>query len=610
MRSVALGCMRLSTDRDRDDARSVSVLHAALDAGVTLLDTADAYCWDEGERGHNERLIARALLTWQGDRSAIRVATKGGLVRPDGRWETNGRARHLAAACDDSCRALGVDRIDLYQLHAPDPRTPLATSVRALAALKRDGRIGGIGLCNVTVGQIEDARRAAEIDSIQVELSVWQDAALLSGVAEYCARHRLTLLAHRPLGGQRSRARTMADPALTAVAARHAATPFEIALAWLIDLSPVIIPLPGVTRVETAVSAAKAQGLALTDEDRRVLDDRFPAGRVLRQGPPREAPAPRRPLNGDAEVLIIMGLPAAGKTRLAAGLAAGGYLRVNRDEEGGSLRGLVPALGRALDAGTSRIVLDNTYVSRKSRAEVIRAASERGVPTRCIWLTTSVEEAQVNAASRLVARSNRLPDDAELRVLRKQDPGAFLPGVLFRYQRELEPPDPSEGFCRIDAVPFARQIDPSWVNRAVIVWCDEVLLRSRSGQRTPVDPDDVAVVEHRAATLARYRHEGWLVLGLSWQPEIAAGTRSDAEARAVFARMQEVLDLSLDVEYCPHAAGPPACWCRKPLPGLGVLLTHRHRLNPAKCIFVGAGPQDPGFARKLGFAYQHADGFF
>jgi aryl-alcohol dehydrogenase-like predicted oxidoreductase/predicted kinase len=609
MRPIALGCMRLSTDGDRDDGRSMVVLHAGLDAGVTLLDTADAYCWDDRERGHNERLIAQALSTWRGDRSGVRVATKGGIVRPDGRWETDGRAKHLTAACEDSCRALGVERIDLYQLHAPDPRTPLATSVRALAALKRDGRIGAIGLSNVTVGQIEAARRITEIDSIQVELSVWQDAALLSGVVEYCARNQLTLLAHRPLGGRRSTSRTMADPALTAVAARHGATPFEIALAWLTDLSPVIVPLPGVTRVETALSSARAQRLELTDEDRRVLDDRFPAGRSTRQGVTRETPA-RRPRNNDAEVVLIMGLPAAGKTTLSQRFVADGYLRVNRDEEGGTLRDLVPAVGRALDSGTSRIVLDNTYVTRKSRAEVIRAASERGVPVRCIWLSTSVDEAQVNAAWRLVSRYGRLPDEEDLRVLRRRDPGAFPPGVQFRFQRELEPPDPSEGFSRIDVVPFERQIDPSWVNRAVIVWCDDVLLRSRTGRRTPVDRDDVAVVENRAVTLCRYQDDGWRVLGMSWQPEIAAGTRSAEDARAMFARMQELLSLAIEVEFCPHAAGPPVCWCRKPLPGLGVLLIHRHQLDPARCIYVGSGTQDPGFARKLGFTYHPADDFF
>ena len=183
---LGLGCMRLSTERDRDEAGAVAVLQAAFDAGVTLLDTADAYAWDDSERGHNERLIARALATWTGDRSLIQIATKGGFRRPDGRWEPDGRAKQLIDACRQSCTALGVERIDLYQLHVPDPRTPLETSVRALAALKRDGLIRQIGLCNVTVGQIEQARRLTDIDAIQIELSIWNDHHFLSGVASQC----------------------------------------------------------------------------------------------------------------------------------------------------------------------------------------------------------------------------------------------------------------------------------------------------------------------------------------------------------------------------------------------------------------------------------------
>ena len=100
------------------------------------------------------------------------------------------------------------------------------------------------------------------------------------------------------------------------------------------------------------------------------------------------------------------------------------------------------------------------------------------------------------------------------------------------------------------------------------------------------------------------------MLGLSWQPEVAAGTRSPADVEAVFAHLRERLVLPIDIEYCPHAAGPPRCWCRKPLPGLGVLLMHRYQLDPSRCIYVGAGPQDPGFARKLGFIYRDADAFF
>jgi aryl-alcohol dehydrogenase-like predicted oxidoreductase len=123
-RPPAIGCMRLSTEPDRDEARALATLHAALDAGVTLLDTADAYGWDSRDIGHNERLVARGLATWTGDASRVRIATKGGLTRPEGRWVADGRARHLMSACRASRLALGVERIHFYQLHAPDPLPP------------------------------------------------------------------------------------------------------------------------------------------------------------------------------------------------------------------------------------------------------------------------------------------------------------------------------------------------------------------------------------------------------------------------------------------------------------------------------------------------------
>jgi aryl-alcohol dehydrogenase-like predicted oxidoreductase len=151
---MGLGCMRLSTDRN--DELALTVLHAAFDGGVTFLDTADAYCLDDSDLGHNERLIARALHTRSRHRARIAVATKAGLTRPGGAWVPDGRARHLRAACEASLRALDQERIQLYQLHVIDPRTPLATSVRALASLKDAGLVEHIGLCNVNVGQIEE----------------------------------------------------------------------------------------------------------------------------------------------------------------------------------------------------------------------------------------------------------------------------------------------------------------------------------------------------------------------------------------------------------------------------------------------------------------------
>jgi aryl-alcohol dehydrogenase-like predicted oxidoreductase/histidinol phosphatase-like enzyme len=601
-----MGCMRLSIERDRDEARALEVLHAALDAGVRLLDTADAYCLDDGDTGHNERLIRRALQSWRGDATGVLVATKGGMRRPTGRWEPDGRARHLAAACEASRRALGVERIALYQLHVPDPRVALATSVRALASLQRDGMVERIGLSNVTVGQIEEARKIAEVASVQVELSGWQEDNFRNGVAEYCAENQILLLAYRPLGGRSGKKRLETDPVLRELASKHGATPFEIALAWLADLSPVVIPLPGPTRVETALSLARAAGLGLDDEDRARLDQRFPAGRLLRV--PR---AKRRPAQGaEGDVVLVMGLPAAGKSTLAEDFVRKGYERLNRDEAGGRLADLIPALDRALASGRTRVVLDNTYGTRQSRNAVIETAWEHGVPVRCVWLKTSLEDAQVNAVRRLVSRYGKLLGPEEIKDASAKDPGAFPPVVLFRHRREQEPPEASEGFTRVDEVAFERARDPAYTNRALILWYDGVLRASRSGKRSPVSPEDVTLLPGRTAVVRRHLDEGWLVLGLSWHPEVASRVMTPAQVEACNERTGELLGARIEVLYCPHGEGPPVCWCRKPMPGLGVVLIERHRLDAERCVYVGRETGDKAFARALGFGYRDAADFF
>ncbi len=607
---IGMGCMRLSTAVDRDEARAVAVIHAALDAGVRLLDTADAYGRDASEIGHNERLVAGALASWPGDPAGVVVATKGGMIRPNGLWITDGRARHLAGACAASRAALGVERIQLYQLHAPDPRTPLATSVRALEELRRDGVVEAIGLCNVTVGQIEEACAIAPIASVQVELGVWCDDAILAGVVGFCLAHDIAILAHRPLGGERRRARTDRDRMLRTVAARHGATPAEVALAALFDLSDRITPLPGPTRLETATSIARAATIVLDDEDRERLGERQPSWRLCwaRSGRASLGPVATGAPNG--EVVLIMGLAGAGKSTLADRFVADGYQRLNRDEAGGSLRGLLPALERARRDGVTRFVLDNTYLSRASRAAVIDAARRLGLSARCVHLSTSIEDAQINVVTRLLARNGRLVDGEDLRRAARADAGVFGPAAQFRMQRQFEAPTQAEGFAHVETVPFERRWPSDHVNRALFVWCDGILTRSRSGARTPASADDVEVVAGCGDLLRRYRDDGWRIIGLSWQPDIAAGTRTAADAEAALGRMRDRLGVDVDTLYCPHAAGPPVCWCRKPLPGLAVLAIDRYRLAPARCLYVGDGPQDPGFARRLGFTYRPAAEFF
>ena len=592
--------MRLSTEPDRDDVRGIELLHAAFDGGVTFLDTADAYCLNDDDTGHNERLIARALASWSGDRSRIVVATKGGLTRPHGEWMPNGKARHLRAACEASLRALGMERIHLYQLHAPDSRTPLSTSVRALDALRNEGLIGRIGLCNVNVSQIEEARRITDISAVQIELSLWHDTSALNGVIQHCIERGIQLIAYRPLGGARQSRKLLSDPVLVEVAALHNAAPSEIALAWLRELSDAIVPIPGPTRLETLRSVVRAHDISLTDEDRARLEAAFPSARAARSmrrsipGASKDAPlqgGSTAPRNG--EVVLIMGLPGAGKSTVARDFVAQGYARLNRDEAGGSLRDLLPDLEGLAASGVTRIVLDNTYVSRASRALVVQAAARLGLPVRCVWLSTGIEAAQVNAAWRMVSKYGRLLEPEEMRKAVKRDINSFAPGAQFRSQRELEPPDPSEGFSLIETMPFERTHDSAMRNKALIVWCD-----------------DVGLFVERASVLRRYHDEGWTLLGLAWRPQIADKTMTREQADASFARVRELLAVPIDILYCPHGGGPPVCWCRKPLPGLGVVFIQRYQLDPAQCLYVGAGPQDPGFARRLGFQYRDAADFF
>jgi aryl-alcohol dehydrogenase-like predicted oxidoreductase len=265
--AVGYGGMHLSIQDRPPEEQGIRVIHAALEAGVTLIDTADVYCLDDSEIGHNERLIARALRTSAAKREQVLVATKGGMRRPGGRWEMDGRPEHLRAACDRSLQALGVEQIDLYQLHTPDPKVPLAESVGALADLQRTGKIRWIGLSNVSVAEIREAEAQARVISVQNRLNPFFRESLREGVVEYCTQQGIGFLAYSPIGGGRLNRKLPGHPVLQPMATRLGVTPHALVLAWVLARSPAVIVIPSARTVEHAIDSSTAADLNLSEAD-------------------------------------------------------------------------------------------------------------------------------------------------------------------------------------------------------------------------------------------------------------------------------------------------------------------------------------------------------
>jgi aryl-alcohol dehydrogenase-like predicted oxidoreductase len=270
--AIGLGEMPLSLAGRPDEAQAVRTIHAALDAGVTLIDTADAYCRDDSDFGHGEHLVARALAAWPGDRDRVLVATKGGHTRPGGSWELDGRPEYLRQASEASLGRLGVEAIGLYQFHRPDPKVPFTESIGALAELKAAGKIRLVGLSNVSVDQIRQARELVEVASVQNEFSPRFRRS--EGELAWCAANRIAFLPWSPLGGI-GRGGSLGQgrhQAFAEVAEAHGVSPQQVALAWELAKAPVVIPIPGSSRPETILDSAAAASLRLSADELARLD--------------------------------------------------------------------------------------------------------------------------------------------------------------------------------------------------------------------------------------------------------------------------------------------------------------------------------------------------
>jgi aryl-alcohol dehydrogenase-like predicted oxidoreductase len=272
--AIGLGGMPMSIEGRPDRERSIRTIHAALDAGVTLIDTADAYHLGADEVGHNEELIAEALRTWGGDRSQVLVATKGGHLRPgDGSWTLNGDPDYLKSAVKESARRLGVDQVGLYQFHRPDPDVPYEESVGGIRDLLDEGLIAQAGISNADPDQIRLAQDilGGRLASVQNQFS--PDFRSSEPELQLCDELGIAFLPWSPLGGISNAADLGSKFAPFAeVAQAHGVSPQQVALAWELAKSPVVIPIPGSSRPETIQDSVRAVELELTSEELKTLD--------------------------------------------------------------------------------------------------------------------------------------------------------------------------------------------------------------------------------------------------------------------------------------------------------------------------------------------------
>lgn len=617
---LALGLLRLSTEGRPAEADAIDVIHFALDRGIRVLDTADSYALDDRDLHYGEALARKALAAWSGPKEQVRVITKAGLARPKGKWAPNARPEHLRKMVDGSLKALGVERIWMLLLHAVDPKVPLEESLGALAELQRAGKIEHLGLCNTSIAEVRQAERHFPVRAIQNELSVMDRGSGVDGLVALARQIGAAFLAHRPLGGHAKTANLLKNRAVKPIAARHGVTPHEAALAALLDLGAPVIPLFGATRRASVESSLRALKVPFDDRDRAELTTKItfaPTPEALALTAPPVTPAGLRPLvagegPGHApEVVVMMGVQGAGKSSEVARYVDRGYARLNRDLLGGDLEGLVPRLVELLTSGQQRVVLDNTYATRASRFSLIRAAHAHGVPVRCRFMATPIEEAYANVVLRILERYGQLLGPDELKALAKDDPNLPPPAAMAKWAASFEAPHVDEGFAVIEEVPFQRRVDPKFTGRALLLDVDGTLRRTKSGEIFPRDPDDVALLPGRRERLQRFVDEGYKLIFVSNQSGVASGTVSREAVDAAFARTVELLGLPVaEVMYCPHPAFPAGCFCRKPLPGMGVAAIQRHQLAREHLIMVGDMDSDRDFARALGVRYAHADEFF
>lgn len=311
------------------------------------------------------------------------------------------------------------------------------------------------------------------------------------------------------------------------------------------------------------------------------------------------------------EVIMTVGLPASGKsTKIKEYLSKENpYIWLNRDTEGGKVISLLPKMKKELNSGNS-IVLDCTFVSKKAREPFVEECNKMKVPIKCIWMTTSAEDCQINALNRMWDRYGTLfLDPDSLRGVK--DPNMFPISAIFGMKKEFEKPEISEGFSDIVKVKFTRVWDKKFENKAIFLDYDGTLRETKGGNGLfPVRPSEVVVRKNAGQVLSKYIKDGYRLVGVSNQSGIGKGDLTAEDAEECFNETNKQIGINIEYCYCPHRIPPAKCYCRKPQSGMAIYFIRKYNLNPNECLMIGDMTSDETFANRMGIKFIHADKFF
>lgn len=309
-----------------------------------------------------------------------------------------------------------------------------------------------------------------------------------------------------------------------------------------------------------------------------------------------------------SKVTMVVGFPASGKSTLTKDLVARGAVSLNRDTEGGTIAGLLPKMENLLK-DSKDIVLDNLFATAEVRKPFIELAKKYGVDISCQLMGTSIEDAQFNVVQRAIGLIGKFPSPEAIKAAKHTN--IFPPTVLFKYKKEFQKPTTEEGFSKVETVKFVRKENPEFTNKALILDYDGTLRECINGNdKYPVTESQIEIKPGRKKILDEYKKKGYLLLGLSNQSGIAKGELTYETAQRLFEHTNKLLGVDIEIRFCSHQSAPISCYCRKPMPGVGVEYILKYKLKAKDCIMVGDMTTDKTFAQRSGFQYVDQADFF